>query len=228
MPAWTMLTDQEIHAVIKLLRSWGSYVPIHGSISFSMADPVVGADRYHFLCSRCHGESGQGQTGPAIINRDFMDAVSDEFLYTTIASGREHSAMFGWSKDVYNDERLEQDDIGNIVAFLRAESLKTPDYIYVGSNPGDSETGKLLFIKNCVECHGEQGEGVKAPALNNQELLSGASNGFLLATMTIGREGTGMPSWGYEEEDHTALSGKERQDIVAFIRTWQRIEISNK
>jgi hypothetical protein len=69
------------------------------------------------------------------------------------------------------------------------------------------------------------GEGLKAPALNNQEFLSAASNGYLLATITVGRNGTAMPSWGYETEDHPALSGKERVDLVAFLRSMQRIRI---
>ena len=70
------------------------------------ADLEEGALRYHFLCSRCHGEFGEGETGPSIINADFLDAASNSFLYETIAEGREHTAMFGWSSDVYDQERL--------------------------------------------------------------------------------------------------------------------------
>jgi hypothetical protein len=66
---------------------------------------------------------------------------------------------------------------------------------------------------------------VKGPALHNQEFLSAASNGFLLATLTLGREGTDMPSWGYGQEEYVRLSGKERQDLVAHLRSMQRIRI---
>ena len=65
----------------------------------------------------------------------------------------------------------------------------------------------------------------KAPALNNQELLNAASNGYLMATITIGRNGTVMPEWGKETEDHSMLSSDDRKDIVAYIRDWQRIRI---
>ncbi len=72
---------------------------------------------------------------------------------------------------------------------------------------------------------GPQGKGLKAPALNNQEFLSAASNGYLMATMTIGRHGTGMPSWGYGQGVVSDPVGKERQDLVAYLRSWQRIRI---
>ncbi|MGB2959613.1 MAG: cytochrome c, partial [Bacteroidota bacterium] len=74
----------------------------------------------------------------------------------------------------------------------------------------------------CSSCHGKAGEGIKAPALNSQEFLSGATNGYLLATVTLGRRGTAMPSWGRGTEEYRRLTAAERLDIVAHLRTWQR------
>jgi len=184
-----------------------------------------GGLKYHFLCSRCHGEVGQGDTGPAIINRDFLAATGDRFLYETIAEGRVHTAMFGWSSDVYNQEKLEAQDISNIMAFMKAAAKSPLTYVYSGRNPGNRASGKGIFEKRCSPCHGASGEGIKGPALNNQEFLSAASNGYILATITLGRGGTAMPSWGYGQDDYPSLSGNERQDLVAFIRSWQRIRI---
>ena len=133
--------------------------------------------------------------------------------------------MFGWSTDVYNQERLGKAEISDIISYMKQKSQLTPEYIYEGSNPGNSESGMKLYLKNCSECHGENGEGISAPGLNNQEFLSAASNGYILATMTIGRESTRMPAWGYGSDEYQALQPKEREDIVAYIRSWQRIEI---
>jgi len=225
MPSWSILTDIQIYSLVAYLRSFQKYTPSANILFGEKVDIQQGKLKYHFLCSRCHGESGQGQTGPAIINKQFLEVAPDDFLFNTISSGREHTAMFGWSTDVYNAEKLNRVDIGNIIGYMRSEAEKRPDYIYAGANPGDKDRGKNLFKENCAECHGQNGEGEKAPALNNQELLNAASNGYLLATITIGRAGTAMPLWGYEMEDHPALSGKERQDIVAYIRGWERIRI---
>jgi hypothetical protein len=69
------------------------------------------------------------------------------------------------------------------------------------------------------------GEGSQAPALNNQEFLNAATNGFIYATLSIGRNGTAMPSWGRGSDKHRALDFQERHDIVAYLRQWQKVVI---
>ncbi|MGW8315636.1 MAG: c-type cytochrome [Bacteroidales bacterium] len=225
MPSWALLEDQALSDLTAYIRSWGGSRFLPGDLVLQANDLEEGALKYHFLCSRCHGEFGEGETGPAIINHEFLEVANDRFLYETIANGRIHTAMFGWSADVYGQERLDRKDIGNLVGFMRASAAGSLTYIYQGSNPGNAASGAAIFRERCSECHGSDGEGVKAPALNNQEFLSAASNGYLMATVTLGRKGTAMPSWGYGQEGYPALTSAERQDVVAFLRSWQRIRI---
>jgi mono/diheme cytochrome c family protein len=225
MPGWSHLQDDQLADLVATISSWRNNTVNPGPVALPEADLEQGALRYHFLCSRCHGEFGESETGPAIINKDFLEVADDRFLYETIANGRIHTAMFGWSSDVYNQEKLEPEDISNIIGFMRESAGGELTYVYPGSNPGESEAGRLLFDQRCAECHGKSGEGQKAPALNNQEFLSAASNGYLLATITVGRDGTAMPSWGYGTEEYPVLSGKERVDLVAFLRSRQCIRI---
>jgi len=133
--------------------------------------------------------------------------------------------MFGWSSDVYNQERLNREEIGDIVAFMRESAATRPDYIYAGANPGNQSAGEPLYKNHCAECHGTGGEGTEAPALHNQEFLNAASNGYLMGTITLGRKGTDMPAWGYEQEEYPLLTTGERHHITAYIRSWQRIKI---
>jgi len=225
MPSWADLSPEVISDLLSYLRSWGSYAPGAPDQDLQATDLEDGALRFHYLCSRCHGEFGEGETGPAIINRDFLEVADDRYLFETIADGRVHTAMFGWSGDVYNQDQLGRDDIANIIGFMRSSSQKPLTYIYQGSNPGRSAAGAVIFAARCAECHGPSGEGLKAPALNNQEFLSAASNGYLMATVTLGRKGTAMPSWGYGQEGYPALTSTERQNVVAYLRSWQRIRI---
>jgi mono/diheme cytochrome c family protein len=225
MPGWSHLDDAELVNLLAAIRSWDGARPGRDEMALPEADLEEGALRYHFLCSRCHGEFGEGETGPAIINRDFLAVAGNRYLYETIAEGRAHTAMFGWSLDVYNQEKLGLRDISNIIGHMRATAGGRLTYIFPGSNPGDRGLGAGIFAARCAACHGPGGEGAEAPALNNQEFLSAASNGFLMATITLGRSGTAMPSWGYGQGEYKALPGKERQHLVAFIRAWQRIRI---
>ncbi|MEA3461668.1 MAG: c-type cytochrome, partial [Bacteroidota bacterium] len=205
MPGWSVLDDQQLVDLLTHIKSWRTNRVSTGSIELPEADLEQGALRYHFLCSRCHGEFGEGETGPAIINRDFLEAADNNLLYATIALGRSHTAMFGWSTDLYNQEKLDRQDISNIIGHMRFSVQDDLSYVYQGSNPGQRTEGALLFEKHCTGCHGLSGEGLKAPALNNQEFLSASSNGYLLATITIGRSGTAMPAWGYGDIEHPKL-----------------------
>jgi mono/diheme cytochrome c family protein len=225
MPAWPKYSSEDLAGLIRYLRSWGTGPVEDSPLELSSGDPGKGDLRFHYLCSRCHGEHGEGGTGPAILNPGFQSLASNRFLYETISRGRMHTAMFGWSTQVQGAGRLDPGAIADIIAFMRGYAGSEQEYIYQGSNPGSSTSGKGLFAKNCARCHGESGEGIKAPALHNQEFLNAASNGYVLATITIGRKGTRMPSWGTGSEEYPALSQAERRDIVAYIRSWQRYRI---
>jgi len=95
MPGWSILEDRQLLDLVACLSSWRTTPGRVPAVELPEADPEQGALQYHFLCSRCHGDFGQGETGPAIINRDFLNAAGDGFLYETIAYGRAHTAMFG-------------------------------------------------------------------------------------------------------------------------------------
>jgi mono/diheme cytochrome c family protein len=98
-------------------------------------------------------------------------------------------------------------------------------HIYPGESLGNPASGEKLFEKHCSDCHGYNGEGTKAPALNNQEFLNAASNGYILGTISLGRENTAMPSWGRGGEKYSKLGGSQRWDIVSYIRSWQKLVI---
>ncbi|MFC2080742.1 c-type cytochrome [Bacteroidota bacterium] len=227
MPAWTKYSADEMADLIRFIRSWGPGPPDDTNIELPVGNPEQGDLQYHYLCSRCHGEFGEGNTGPAILTKDFQDIASDRYLYETISGGRSHTAMFGWSTDVQGEGKLDRQGISNIIAYMRKTADGRRDYIYQGSNPGNAVSGKKVFAGHCAECHGKNGEGSSAPALNNQEFLSAATNGYIMATISIGREGTKMPSWGRGSEEFPTLGAVQRKDLAAYIRSWQRYKIRN-
>ena len=120
----------------------------------------------------------------------------------------------------FSDEALD-----SLLQFMRSKQNILVEYIDPGPTLGNMAGGKSLYNKYCKKCHGEKGEGIEAPALNNQEFLNAASNGYLLATITMGRLNTPMPAWGKNREGQRALTSEERQDLTAFIRHWQILKI---
>lgn len=225
MPCWSYLTDTEMSDLITLIRSWGKGYVSSAGINLHEGDPKQGALQFHYLCSRCHGEFGEGETGPAILNSDFLRTADDNYLFMMISYGRTNTAMFGWAGQTTDQGKIEKKQISDLIAFLRSNIGMSTEYIYPGANPGNSDEGKRLFDLNCTKCHGENGNGLLAPQLNNQEFLNAATNGYILATISIGRSGTDMPSWGAGSDQYPELTGKERQDITSFIRSLQKIKI---
>jgi mono/diheme cytochrome c family protein len=225
MPGWGGFSSEEMANILAFLKGWSREAARRGVFSFEAGDISRGEEKYHYVCSRCHGIYGQGDTGPAIFNLDFQNAASDYFLSEMIAKGRQGTAMIGWSTAVSKQEQLTASDITDVIAFLRHASQNPPDVIYPGPIFGSAEKGKVLFQELCVECHGQMGEGSQAPALNNQEFLNAATNGYIYATLSLGRNGTDMPSWGKGSDRYRALTTQERHDTVAFLRQWQKVVI---
>ena len=246
MPSWSFLTDQQMADLLSYINGMGD-VPVispqsavhspqssviqsssHPVIQYPASriqDPASGGEKFHYLCSRCHGEHGEAGMGPAILNRDFLQTADEHFLYQTIANGRSHTLMHGWIRPGSQEGGLQPEGIHDIIRFMRSCSDTVWEYIYAGPTLGKKEHGKELFGTLCAECHGTHGTGPKAPSLNDQIFLNAATNGFLLATITQGRPGTEMPVWGDSTEQHKALTAQQRNDLVSFIRSWQLVHL---
>ncbi len=80
------------------------------------------------------------------------------------------------------------------------------------------DQGKALYQQNCVFCHQADAIGKPgfAPSLSNPELLSIASDKFLLGTIRDGRIGTGMPPFAH-------LGRDKGRAIVAYLRSFSKL-----
>ena len=64
--------------------------------------------------------------------------------------------------------------------------------------------------------------GYAGPALNNQGFLKSATDGYMKATMMQGRVGTPMGAYLKGKQGMVELTEEEINDIVAYIRTWEK------
>jgi mono/diheme cytochrome c family protein len=78
--------------------------------------------------------------------------------------------------------------------------------------------GKVLFVKYCTGCHGPQGEGSGYRFLRGPDpvdltspSIGKKSDADLLKTIHDGKPN--MPPW------NVRLSGEERRDVLAYVRT---------
>ncbi|MEI8254090.1 MAG: c-type cytochrome [Deltaproteobacteria bacterium] len=84
--------------------------------------------------------------------------------------------------------------------------------------------GESLFNVFCVACHGTRGQGSKVPTLGSRvppigspEFLALVEDRFLRETITRGRPGRLMPSWGASA---SGLRPAEIDAVVRYLRTF--------
>jgi len=228
MPSWSRLTAKETASIIAFLRSWQKKPSIQlQPLSFRVSGDIeAGKGLFNALCVGCHGKYGQGGVGPAILNPVFLTAASDSFIRESISRGRKDTAMIAWSMQREGMAGLTAKDIDDITAYIRSREKFKLEVVHTSTSMGVPGSGQVLYKQMCSGCHGVQGEGKHAPALNNQELLNAASNGFFEAVIALGRSGTAMRAWAGGAQGYADLSGQDIADIVSYIRTWQRSTVN--
>ena len=157
---------------------------------------------------------------PAIANPDLLRRVPDEFLTETITRGRPGRRMPAWGEI---SGGLRADEIKKVAAYLRQLGpAYQPDGKPARWIQGDPVEGKHLFNSVCSGCHGPNGQGGEGPALNNSVLLSSAADSYFVQTIGLGRRGTAMQGFLEPHPARPTLSQSEIENIVAFLRTWER------
>ncbi|MFB3916723.1 MAG: cytochrome c [Terriglobales bacterium] len=71
--------------------------------------------------------------------------------------------------------------------------------------------GRKLFLRECAECHGKQGEGLKGAADLQLPVVQSQSDGTLFWKITNGNPPRGMPSF-------SSLPELQRWQIVLYLR----------
>jgi len=70
------------------------------------------------------------------------------------------------------------------------------------TDPADIEQGRMVFTRNCVQCHGHQGEGGIGPNLTDDYWLHGAGMTKVVKSIKYGYPAKGMISWrGFLKDD---------------------------
>src|SRR6202049_4016398 len=110
MPAFAqsaggMLTDKQIDALVRGIRSWAKPDALRGSTAppyaaSSPGDAQHGGDAYRTYCSSCHGADGRGASkASSIIDGSYLALVSDQQLRTIVIAGRPELRAPDWRGD---------------------------------------------------------------------------------------------------------------------------------
>jgi mono/diheme cytochrome c family protein len=126
MPPFAHLGRKNVQAIVAYLRSHVKQSNRADEVDAqaeSRGDPRLGQQWYDYICSTCHGLSGDGYdaggTGTAIGLPGFLDKASDGFIRETIKHGRSNTRMlaFQGSAGLAN---LSDQEIDDIIVYLRS------------------------------------------------------------------------------------------------------------
>lgn len=217
MPAWRQLSSADVADLIGLLRSWqsrpaGELAPVYVS-----GDWQNGELLYQGMCASCHGPNAEGALGPQLVNPVFLDTVTDAALVQWISHGRDGTPMRPFLRGRQGAAALSASQIEDIVTWLRSQRGRRPvDGERIGL--GFAPRGRELYERMCLACHGPDGEGATGPGIRNRDFLAAASDGFLRATIVLGRDGTEMRSLAHGRAGIAELRGEQIDDLIAFLR----------
>lgn len=79
--------------------------------------------------------------------------------------------------------------------------------------------GRALYGENCAMCHGEAGEGVDGPSLNDRQFLANTADETIFSLIGSGVPGTEMPAWS--QVHGGPFTHEEVRQIVAYLRAWE-------
>ena len=165
-------------------------------------------------CALCHGNKGEGDRGPALNDKTFLNMTSNDTLFSVISSGVPGTEMPAWNQA--HGGPLTDQDVTQLVTFIRAWEPTAAD-IRAAPPTGDVDRARDLFANICAVCHGDQGVGTdRAPALNDPQKLSQFDDAWYRDTIAKGRPAKGMPTWG------TVLSPQQISDLIALIDLWRK------
>ena len=163
MPAYQELSDAQVQAIIKYMRSW-SDEPVRSFSSEKIAGNIEdGQEIYKKRCAKCHANDGSGEgkgTGvthsrkrqflvmPAAINNPgYQASVTDAEIKQIIIADRDDSKMPSMLG------KLEDQEINDLVAYIRSMKRSVPAF-------EESENDNKLAI--IVESASDFNETVRA------------------------------------------------------------------
>jgi len=136
MPSFAHLSASDINKIIHYIRTWTGVHPTPYSDEKIAGNPVHGKALFQKNCAACHGADGAGGHGtgvtfsrprdlpilaPALNNRGFLAAASDEMIKHTLMNGREGTPMISFLK-----AGLSESDINDVVSYVRSFQSHLP------------------------------------------------------------------------------------------------------
>lgn len=119
------------------------------------------------------------------------------------------------SGNVQEEEYAEEVRVASLEREIlnKSGTLINEDNVTVLEDDASISGGKEIFKKNCVACHGANGEGLVGPNFTDDYWIHGNKINDLFKTIKYGVPAKGMISW------QTQLDPTQMQEVASYILT---------
>lgn len=108
---------------------------------------------------------------------------------------------------------MRQAEQAKIRYLAKQTKMITEKNVTVLSDPGELESGKAIYIQNCVACHGQKGEGGIGPNMTDDYWLHGGDIKSVFKTIKYGVPEKGMIAWKAQ------LPPSQIHQVASYIMT---------
>ncbi len=125
--------------------------------------------------------------------------------------------VFEWSplQDEEYAIEMKEADVDKAVVLAKSGELIDENSVKLSTDAGVIAAGKVVYLQNCVACHGTLGEGVVGPNLTDDSWIHGGTVNAIFKTLKYGVPEKGMIAW------EKTLTPKQTSDLSNFILSLQ-------
>ncbi len=80
-----------------------------------------------------------------------------------------------------------------------------------------ADQGREIYALSCASCHGVDGQGVDAPALNSKQFLSAATDDQIQLLVSVGIPGSEMSAYGLDFGG--PMTSEQIKAVVTYLRS---------
>lgn len=129
------------------------------------------------------------------------------YLVVYHVSGSANLQLAEYQESIDQAEQERQSRIAMSANYITEENVK------MTTDPNELAEGKDIYMKNCVACHGEKGEGKVGPNLTDEFWIHGGGVKNIFHTINEGVPAKGMISWKNQ------FSPKKIAELSSYILT---------
>jgi len=121
MPRYTRYSAAEMRALLDYTASLPSVAGSRARWEMGQGNTESGRPLFEKTCAGCHGDQGQGKTGPALGSAGFQKAATEAFVAATIIRGRSGTPMPAFGRASVSYPKLTPQEVLDLAAFVKRE-----------------------------------------------------------------------------------------------------------